>query len=117
MILTDEITTSGERRIYFTQFATVVTYFTESEDGGVAVHAEPGEFACPWSTTPEKIEGVRLAMLAEVARRLDCDVAAVVAKTLDEIAAVSDPLLDARPHWASRAKRRIPGRPAAKTVR
>lgn len=109
-MLTDEITPSGERRIYFTQIASVVAYFTEDESGdGVVAHAVPGEFACPWSTTPAKVEAVRLAMIEETARRLNCPVDQVKAKTINDISRVSDPLLSARPTWASKARKRVPG--------
>jgi hypothetical protein len=71
MILSDETSEDGERRIYFTQAASVVSYFTEDEGGGVQAHVHPAEFACPWNSPPEKLIAVRDAMLEETAQRLN----------------------------------------------
>lgn len=117
MLLSDEISECGERRIYFTQVASVVSYFTEEDGGGVATHVYPGEFALPWTMTPEKLEAVRQAMLEETACRLGCDIAEVGTKTLDDISLVADPLPATRHHWAARARTRRPGRPAVRRSR
>lgn len=61
----------GERRIYFTQAASVVSFFTDDGEGGVRPHVSAGEFACPWTTTREKLDAVEAAMLEETARRLN----------------------------------------------
>jgi len=38
----------------------------------VVPHTEVSEFACPWATPAAKLEAVKMAMLAETARRLNC---------------------------------------------
>jgi len=106
MILSDETSEEGERRIYFTQAASVMSYFTEDEDGGVKVTVHPGEFACPWSTPPEKLNAVRDAMLEETAKRLHIRIDQVMLMTMDDIGNVADPHLKVRHHWAARAKTR-----------
>jgi hypothetical protein len=72
MLLSFQTDDFGTARVYFTRANSVITYFTEDTDGGGAAHAHAGEFACPWSTTAAKIDAVKMAMLAETARRLQC---------------------------------------------
>lgn len=102
MLLTIETTRLGELRIYVTQLASVVSYFTDDGDGGTALNVEPGEFACPWSTTPEKLGAVRDCVLAEVAERLNCPADKVLCRSLSELALVADPLLETRHTWSGR---------------
>ena len=45
MLLSDETSDDGELRIYFTRASTVISYFTEDDEGGVRTHVAPGEFA------------------------------------------------------------------------
>lgn len=104
MLLTAETTDDGEARVYFTQQASVVSYFTDDTEGGTQVHVTPGEFACPWSTTEAKLAAVGQAMLAETARRLNCRPEAVVSHSLSQIAAVADPLLKHRNTWTGRSR-------------
>jgi hypothetical protein len=106
MILSEETSDDGQPRIYFTQMASVVSYFTDHPDGGVETHVAPGEFACPWSTTAGKLDAVRLAMLAETARRLNCCVDQVETMSLADIAKVADPHLKHRHSWTGRSKAR-----------
>jgi hypothetical protein len=53
---------------------------------------------------------VRQAVLEEVARRLDCPIAAVPDRTMDEISLISDLLTSSRHHWPP-APARQPGTP------
>jgi len=105
MLLTDE-TVDGERRVYFTRAGSVISYFTEDDGGGVAVTVQHGEFACQWNSTPEKLDAVRDAMLAETARRLNVREDQVQLMTLNDIGNVADPHLKVRHHWAGRGKSR-----------
>jgi hypothetical protein len=97
----------GEKRAYFTRVNSVISYFTEDDDGGVAVHVMPGEFACPWSTTADKLQSVRMAMLAETARRLQCRIDQVQSHSLEDIRKICDPHLKHHYHWAGRGKGRV----------
>jgi hypothetical protein len=63
MLLTEDTSDDGELRIHFTR-SSVVSYFTDDDDGGVKAHASPSDFACPWSTTPDKLHAVKMEMLA-----------------------------------------------------
>jgi len=106
MLLSDETSDDGERRIYFTQAASVVSYFTEDDAGGVKATVHPAEFACPWNSPPEKMEAVRTTMLEETARRLNIRADQVMLMSLDDIGNVADPHLKVRHHWAGRSKSR-----------
>ena len=106
MLLSDETSDDGQRRIYFTRVGSVVSYFTDDDSGGVAVHVEPGEFACRWSTTQAKLDAVRDSMLDETARRLHIRPDQVQHMTMNDIGQVCDPHLSVRHHWAGRAKSR-----------
>lgn len=111
MLLTEETTPEGEARIYATQMASVVTYFTDDGEGGTQLHVEAGEFACRWSTTQEKLDAVRDAVLAATAVRLNCPADKVLHRSLAEIALVVDPLtIPVRHTWSRRRPGRKPGR-------
>lgn len=108
MLLTEETTPEGEPRIYATQLASVVTYFTDDGEGGTVLHAEPGEFACRWSTTQAKLDAVRDAVLIETAYRLNCPVDKVLHRSLSELALVADPLRPVQRHtWGRKPARRL----------
>ena len=109
MLLSEETSDDGELRVYFTRASTVISYFTDDEDGGVKTHVAPGEFACPWSTTPEKLDAVRSAMLAETARRLQCHVEQVEQMPFEAIRKIADPHLKYRHTWTGRSKARPRG--------
>lgn len=106
MLLTYEPSEYDEPRVYFTRANSVISYFTDDTDGGVAAHAEPGEFACPWSTTPQKVDAVKMAMLAETARRLQCRIDQVQLHSLEDIRKVCDPHLKHHYSWTGRSKTR-----------
>lgn len=106
MLLSDETNEDGERRIYFTQAASVVSFFTEDDGGGVQAHVHAAEFACPWNSPPEKLNAVREAMLEETAKRLNIRPDQVMLMTMDDIGNVADPHLKVRHHWAARSKTR-----------
>lgn len=110
MLLTVESTDDGQDRIYATQQASVVTYFVDDGEGGTMLVAEPGEFACRWSTTQEKLDSVRAAVLVEVASRLNCKPEKVQCRSLSDIALVADPLLKTRHTWSGRRHTRKPTR-------
>jgi len=104
MIFTDTTCDDGQRRIYFTRVGSVITYFIENADGGIDAIAEPGEFACPWSTTPEKLEATRQCALAEAARRLDCTVEDLRWTSMNTLENICTPLLPYRDTWTGRVK-------------
>lgn len=111
MLLTIESTLPGEIRIYATQQASVVSYFVDDGEGGTTLHVEPSEFACRWSTTQEKLDWLRGAVLEEVAGRLNCPVDKVLHRSLAELSLVADPLLSVRHTWTGRrASRSAPRR-------
>jgi hypothetical protein len=111
MLLTEETTPEGEARIYATQMASVVTYFTDDGEGGTMLHAEPGEFACRWSTTQDKLDAVREAVLAETAVRLNCPVDKVLHRSLSDLSLIADPItIPVRHTWSRRKAGRRPGR-------
>jgi hypothetical protein len=64
----------------------------------------PGEFACPWSTTQEKLDAVEAEMLDEAARRLHCRPDQVRLMSMEDIARVADPPLKVRHSWVVRSK-------------
>ena len=106
MLLSDETNDDGERRIYFTQAASVVSFFTDDGDGGVRTHVAPGEFACPWTSTQDKLDAVEAAMLEETARRLHIRPDQVCQMSLNDIGQVADPHLKHRHTWVGRGKTR-----------
>jgi len=103
MLLTAETTDNGERRVYFTRFNSVVTFFTDDGEGGIVPHAHPGEIAYPLPTE-QQLAAVRDAMLAETARRLDCPLEEVLRHSLEQVAKVADPISEHRYHWAGRTR-------------
>ena len=104
--MTEDTSEDGQPRVYFTQQNSVVTYFDEDGDGHVCAHAELSEFACPWTTTSEKLAAVKMAMLEETARPLHCRADQVELMTLADIRGVADPLLKVKHSWAGRSKGR-----------
>lgn len=118
MVFTDTITDDGQRRIYFTRVGSVITYFIENADGGVDAIAEPGEFACPWSTTPAKLEATRQCALTEAAQRLDCTIADLRWTSMDTLQKICTPLPDYRYTWTGRVKVRgkLPRRAALREI-
>lgn len=111
MLLTAETTDNGQRRVYFTRFNSVITFFTDDGEGGIVPHAHPGEIAYP-TPTEHQLAAVRDAMLAETARRLDCPIEEVLRHSLEQVAKVADPILSHHYHWAGRT--RAKGRTADK---
>lgn len=111
MLLTIESTPAGDLRIYATQQASVVSYFVDDGEGGTMLCVEPGEYACRWSTTQEKLDWLRAAVLDEVAGRLSCPADKVLCRSMSELAMVADPLLAMRHTWTGRrASRSAPRR-------
>jgi hypothetical protein len=108
MLLTAETTEDGQRRVYFTSHASVVTYFANDETGDTMASAHPGDFASPYVTTPAICEAVRQAMLEEAARRLHCRLDQVLTYSLTDIELIADPIPRQRHHWAGRAKGKRP---------
>lgn len=106
MLLTAESTAAGDLRIYATQIASVVSYFVDDGEGGCQLIVEAGELACRWSTTAEKINAVRDAVLVEVARRLNCLPHQVHQHSLTELHDLSDPVLAERVTWTRRRHNR-----------
>jgi hypothetical protein len=102
MLLTEETTDGNTVRIYATQQASVVTYFTDDGEGGTLLHGELGEFASPWSVTPEKVEAVKAAVLEDVARRLNCSIDKVLCRSMADLSLVTDPLIKTRHSWSGR---------------
>lgn len=104
MIVTEETTDEGELRIYFTRQHSVVSYITDDGEGGVQIHVEPNEFACPYATTPEKIAAVRMSLIEEAARRFACKLDQVETLRFADIRAIADPHLKFRHTWSGRSK-------------
>lgn len=102
MLLTAESTAAGDLRIYATQIASVVSYFVDDGDGCCALVVEPGELACRWSMTQDKLDGVRAAVLEDVARRLNCPPDRVLCRSLAELLLIADPVLAERVTWSRR---------------
>lgn len=102
MLLTEETSAGNKVRIYATQLASVVTYFTDDGEGGIMLHAELGEFASPLSVTVEKVEAVKQAVMEEAARRLNCPTDKVFCRSMSELSLVTDPVLKERPTWSGR---------------
>lgn len=71
---------------------------------------EPGEFACRWSTTQEKLDALRVAVLHEVAGRLNCPVDKVTRRSMSELFLVTDPLLKVSHRWTGRRHSRVAAR-------
>jgi hypothetical protein len=105
MLLTVVRTEDGPSRVYATRHASIVTYFTETDDGGVALHAEPGFIAYPWDFVAWE-KPVREAVLAEVASRLCIPVEDVARQPLAAIERVADPDLPEHYHYATRRRSR-----------
>jgi hypothetical protein len=74
MIVSEETTDEGQVRFYFTRQHSIVSFITDDGEGRVQIHVEPSEFACPWTTTPEKMAAVKMSLLEEAARRFSCKV-------------------------------------------
>lgn len=110
MLLTAESTPAGDVRIYATQIASVVSYFVDDGDGGCQLIVEAGELACRWSTTQEKLDAVRSAVLDEVSRRLNCPAERVLCRNISELHLIADPVLAERVTWSRRRHSRRPAR-------
>lgn len=110
MLLTAESAPNGTVRIYATQLASVVSYFEDDGDGACMLVVEPGEFACRWSTTQEKLDAVKAAVLSEVAARLNCDLDKVQCRSMSELYLVADPVLKETHRWTGRRHSRTPAR-------
>lgn len=102
MLFTEETAPGNKVRIYATQLASVVTYFTDDGEGGTMLTAELGEFACPYSTTAEKVEAVKQAVMEEAARRLNCPVDKVLCRSMADLSLVTDRVLKEIPKWTGR---------------
>lgn len=105
MIVTLTETDEGNRRLYATRFATVVTYFTETEDGGVFLNTEPGWAAMPHDYIAAR-DSVAEAVVAELATRLGIEPSMVLQQRFRDLAAVADPELPAAYRYASRGRTR-----------
>src|SRR3569832_750320 len=108
MLISIESTAEGEKRVYCTRGHSVVTYFADDGEGGSMLSVEPGIFADPYSTTPEKLQATKDAVLSEVARRLACDPGEVQCRSFGEIIGICDPHLTHRDHWTGRARAKRP---------
>lgn len=103
MILTSCECEDGTTRIYATQFASVVTYFTERPDGTLALISEPGMTAYPWDFKQNE-QAVRDEVVRVVAERLSVAPEKVLASSLADIAQVAEPALPESYRYASRRR-------------
>ena len=101
----------GEVRYYLTRAASVVCFMTDDGDGGISIHVEAGTFACPYSTTPEKLNSVRECGIDEIAKRLHCHRDQVlVDRRFNELAAIADKPADPNLFWFGRSRKKSHGR-------
>lgn len=101
----------GERRVYVTRFASVVSYFTPAESGeGIDLIIEPGHLTFPSDFERNK-KAVRESILDFVSLRL-CVLADDVLKLpLKHLEKIADPALPDHYKYARRSKNRsVPGR-------
>ncbi|MFD0986155.1 hypothetical protein [Methyloligella solikamskensis] len=97
---------NGEQRVYISRFASVVTYFTSDEEGGgVVLHVEPGHLAFA-SEFDRNAELVRMAVIADVAGRLDIDPRQLLAMRFEQIKELADPPLPEHYRYARRSQNR-----------
>ena len=95
----------GTERLYAARGFSVAAYFTESEDGGVALHAEPGVACYPEFFAALK-DDVRAAALAEAARRLNIAPDDVLKHAYAELRTIAEPELAPEYRYASRTGNR-----------
>lgn len=97
-------------RIYVTRFASIITYFSEGEGGGMELHVQPGLFAYGPQFERDN-DAVREAVLAEAARRLGVEPDAVLAQPYKHLKGCVDPDLDPYYRFAPKSSRgRFPHR-------
>lgn len=110
MLLTLVKESDRARKLYATRCASVVCFFTESDDdGGVVLHVEPGRGA--WLLNYEAIANeVRAEVLAEVAGRLKVSATDVLKCTFDDLLKVADPDLPPEYRFARPTNRAYPRR-------
>lgn len=106
MLLT-EITKPGHHeRIYAVRTGSVIAWFEDDGEGGTQLAVEPGEFACPYSTTQAKLDAVRLSVLLEAAQRLNCPVEKVSCRSMAELSLVVDAPLAEHHAWYGQKRTR-----------
>ena len=98
MLLTEVKNRYGQHRVYYTRLNSVVAFFEEDGDGNLVACVEPGDFACPWSMTQEKLDAVKFHMIEEVAARLQVRPDQVECMNFIDILNICDPAIVARPH-------------------
>ncbi len=108
MLLTHDIDDDGETRVYATRGHTIVSYFTEDNDGGAVLHMEPGFLADPRYIDIATYAGVRRTVLEEAARRLCCERHEVELHSFGRILEIADAPSKYRHGWSGRTKKLFP---------
>lgn len=96
-------------KLYATRCASVVCYFTESDDGGAVLHTERGSGATLWDYEA-CARAVRTDVIAFVADRLHVAACDVFKCSFDDLLKVADPDLPEEYRFARRDNRPYPRR-------
>jgi hypothetical protein len=105
-LLTASDPSSHDERVYFTRLGTVVSYVEPTADGrGLRAIVEPGPLAFP-DAFATAAEGVRSAMIAEIARRLGVSPGSVLSQTILAVLSVTDAPFDQPNPWGQFRRRR-----------
>jgi hypothetical protein len=89
-LLTASDPNSNDERVYFTRLGTVVSYVESTPDGrGLRAIVEPGPLAFP-EAFAVAAEGVRSAMIAEIATRLGVPPDTVLRQSILAVFSVAD---------------------------
>ncbi|MFO0734202.1 MAG: hypothetical protein U0361_25200 [Nitrospiraceae bacterium] len=93
----------GEERVYLTHYASIESYFTDDGEGGVALTVVPGFCAYPPEFERNK-DGVRDAVVADVARRLGVPSTDLMSQPFRSLKAICAPELPEHYRYARRAR-------------
>lgn len=109
MLLTLVTGSDRIRKLYGTRCASVVCYFSETDDGGVVLNTEQGSGT--WLSVYEAVAPqVRAEVLGMVAARLNISAADVLRCTFDDLVKVADPDLPPEYQFARPTNRAYPRR-------
>lgn len=109
MLLTVVKSPDRTSRLYATRCASVVCFFTESEDGGVALITEQGSGATLWDYEATARD-VRADVLQYVAARMKVDASEVLKARYSDLTKIADPDLAEEYRFARRDNRAFPRR-------
>jgi hypothetical protein len=104
-LLTASDPNSNDERVYFTRLGTVVSYVEPTPDGhGLRAIVEPGPLAFPQAFAMAA-EGVRTAMIAEIARRLGIPADTVLRQSILAVTSVTDAPYEQANPWSQFRRR------------